>query len=566
MRLPSLYKGERRTCFALLIGNGLAQGGLAVATAWLVMQVFDRLGSPAADALPMLGGLMLVVGAAAYLRRRERIDAERLGQHYVKAVRQRLYARLLSTSLRSFGRQRKGALLLKFVGDLSALRRWISLGLARLLVAGIAVSMAMLALGWLHWPFAAGIAAVLGASVAWILWRSAAVRASIAEARRRQANLSANVTEKLGHLATVQAFGQARRERRLLERQSDRLLQASVRRAARLGSLRATIDATAGACLVLVLLLAYLAPPAQTSAGMIAAVISIIGFLTPPLRDLGRAQEYWLAAQVARDNLDRVAGRLPRLRCRRGALPLEVDGGRVTFDGVSVRGALRRVSAEAAPGARIALLGPNGAGKSTLLNLAGRLFDPDRGRVLIDGQDIARVRLGSLRRQVAFVAADVPLLRGSLRKNLCYGAGRVDEGRLREMIGYCGLDALVARQPRGLDTRIAEGGRDLSQGERMRLALARALLTQPRVLLLDEADAGLDSEAIAVLNRVIRDFGGTLLMATHRRTVLSGFDGFWVFREGGVEPLDDAAVRDGLADCVVPLPGPARAPCKAGSR
>ena len=127
--------------------------------------------------------------------------------------------------------------------------------------------------GLLHWPFAAAIAAAIGLSAAWILWRSGAVRASIAEARRRQGDLSANVTEKLGHLATVQAFGQARREKRLLERQSDRLLQASVRRAARLGSLRAMIDATAGACLVLVLLLAYLAPPPDLSAGMIAAVV-----------------------------------------------------------------------------------------------------------------------------------------------------------------------------------------------------------------------------------------------------------------------------------------------------
>jgi ABC-type multidrug transport system fused ATPase/permease subunit len=530
------------------------------------MNVFDRLGTPAGSMLPMLGGLMVAVAAAAYLRRREGIDAERLGQHYVKAVRQRLYARLLGTSLRSFGRHRKGELLLKFVGDLSALRRWISLGLARLMVAGIAVATAMAALGWLYWPFAAAIAAAIGLSAAWILWRSGAVRASIAEARRRQGDLSANVTEKLGHLATVQAFGQARREKRLLERQSDRLLQASVRRAARLGSLRAMIDATAGACLVLVLLLAYLAPPPDLSAGMIAAVISIIGFLTPPLRDLGRAQEYWLAAQVARDNLDRVAERFPRLRSRRHAPLLDVNGGRVTFDRVSVRGVLRRVSAEAPAGARIALLGPNGAGKSTLLNLAGRLFDPDRGRVLIDGQDIARVRLSSLRRQVAFVGADVPLLRGTLRKNLCYGAVRVDDGRLREMIAFCGLEGLVDRHPRGLDARVAEGGRDLSQGERMRVALARALLAKPRVLLLDEADAGLDSEAIAVLNQVIKGFQGTLLMATHRRSVLSGFDGFWVFNEGRVKPLDGEAVVDDRAGRVVPIAAREAQQREGGSR
>jgi ABC-type multidrug transport system fused ATPase/permease subunit len=126
-------------------------------------------------------------------------------------------------------------------------------------------------------------------------------------ARRRQASLSANVTEKLSQLATVQAFGQMRREHRLLRRQSDRLLEASVTKATRIGSLRAVIDAAAGACALLVLALAYLVPGQQLSPGMVAAVISIVGFLTPPLRDLGRVQEYWLAAQVACENLGQLA-------------------------------------------------------------------------------------------------------------------------------------------------------------------------------------------------------------------------------------------------------------------
>lgn len=535
MRLPRIYTDERRRLFAWLVGNGLAQGALAVVSALLVMRIFDGLGGEPGPPVPLFVFLALGVLGTAWLRRRERIDAETLGQRYVKAIRQRLYTRLLATSPRAFSRHRKGALLLKFVGDLSALRRWISLGLARLLVAGIAISIALAALGWLHWPFALGVALIVALSAGWILWRSPDLRAAIGEARRRQAGLSANVTEKLSNLATVQAFGQMRREQRLLRRHSDRLLAASVDKAAKVGSMRAVIDATAGASALLVLVLAYLMPPPQLSPGMLAAVIGIIGFLTPPLRDLGRAQEYWLAAQVARDNLQRLAAQAPRLRRARGAEPLRIAEGRITFHRVSVRGALRRVSAEAEPGSRVAIVGPNGSGKSTLLALVGRLFDPAKGRVLIDGQDIAKVRLSSLRRQVGYVSADIPLMRGSLRKNIRYGAGRVDADFLQETIHQCGLDELVERLPRGLDTRIAEGGRDLSQGERMRVGLARALLLAPRVLLLDEADANLDGAAIVALNRVIDRFEGTVLMVTHRDAAVSACDRVWTLNAGRIE-------------------------------
>ena len=131
MRLPDLLVNGRRRIFVQLIGNGLAQGGLAVASAWLVMGVFDRLGTGDSGMILFLAGLCVVILSSALLRWRERIDAEAIGQDYVKAVRQRLYSRLLDANPRALARRRKGALLLKFVGDLSAVRRWISLGSTR---------------------------------------------------------------------------------------------------------------------------------------------------------------------------------------------------------------------------------------------------------------------------------------------------------------------------------------------------------------------------------------------------------------------------------------------------
>jgi ABC-type multidrug transport system fused ATPase/permease subunit len=532
MRLPPLFRGRRRGLFLLLLGNGLLQGLLAVASALVVMQLFDRLGLGGPPPWALFAALAGAVALAALLRRAERVHAEGLGQHYVRSVRDRLYGRLLRSNPRDLKRRRKGGLLLKFVGDLGALRRWISLGLARLLVAGISLTLALGALAWMYWPFALAVASMLVLSTLLILRQSRPLRAAIAETRRYQAHMSANVTDKLGHLAAVQGFRREQREQRLLRRQSNRLLRASVAKAAQIGNLRALVDLASGGSVLLVLMLAYLLVPQGLSAGMLAAAITIIGFLTPPLRDLGRVQEYWLAAQVARENLQAIAGRRSRLRQRRDAAALVVADGEVRLEGVRLGRLLRDVDATVPGGSRVALFGANGSGKSTLLGLIARHLDPQRGRVLIDGQRLRDVTLDSVRRQIAYVGNDMPLVRGSLRKNLCYGAGDVGPAELSRVLEACRLDDLLARLPGGLQARLSEDGSNLSQGERVRVTLARALLARPKLLLLDEVEANLDAPSQLALDRVVREFPGTVIMASHRAATRGLCDQVWELRDG----------------------------------
>ena len=553
MRLPRLYTGKRRWLLFMLVTNGFVQGLSAIAAAWLIMQLFNGLGLRNESSLFLFSSLVLVIATGALLRRRERVDAERLGQHYVKSVRSRLYGRLLAGDPRALGRRRKGAMLLKFVGDVSALRRWISLGAARLLVSGVSVGIAVGALAWMYWPFALGITVVLGGTTGWILWKGAELRSAISDARRYQANLSANVTEKLGSLLTVQAFGQMDWERRVLQRQSGRLMRASIDKAGKIGAMRAVIEMAAGVCVVTVLAAAYLVPPQDLSAGMVAAVISIVGFLVSPLKELGRVQEYWLASQVARRNLQRVSAQVPRLHDRRRAAPVDFREGRIRLERVSLGKSLHEVTVEAPGASRVAILGPNGSGKSTLLGLIGRLYDPSRGQVLIDNVDISGVPLASLRRQIAYVSAEVPLIRGSLRKNLCYGARQIEPEALNRLIRDCELDDLVSRLPGGLDGRIQENGSNLSRGERVRVSLVRALLVKPRILLLDEADAHLDAQAARTLDRVIRSFSGTLLMATHRKSALSICDTFWYLDNGRLTAGDAPDMENSVGENVVPM-------------
>ncbi|MCG8400598.1 MAG: ATP-binding cassette domain-containing protein [Firmicutes bacterium] len=175
-------------------------------------------------------------------------------------------------------------------------------------------------------------------------------------------------------------------------------------------------------------------------------------------------------------------------------------------------------------GERLAILGANGVGKSTLLRLIAGLLDPEDGQVQLDGQDIADCRWDDLRQAFAMVSPDLPLLRGTLRLNLTYGAKDWTQEKLERVIENLSLDALAARLPAGIESRISEMGSGLSTGERARIALARALLSQPRVLLLDEAEANLDAASRRALDRAIAGFSGTVIFITHDMARAAGAD------------------------------------------
>jgi len=155
------------------------------------------------------------------------------------------------------------------------------------------------------------------------------------------------------------------------------------------------------------------------------------------------------------------------------------------------------------------------------------LHDPDQGRVLIDDQNVAICSIESLRANIGMVGPDLPLLRGSIERNLKYRFPKASPDQVHEVSRLCGLDEMVAGLADGLRTRVSDGGRNLSAGQRGRLALARALLGKPPILLLDEADANLDGESEELIRRVLQSYTGTVLMVSHRQPGISQIDQVW---------------------------------------
>ncbi len=223
---------------------------------------------------------------------------------------------------------------------------------------------------------------------------------------------------------------------------------------------------------------------------------------------------------------------LPRIA--RHALDITFDSVSVAYPGAA-RDALSDVTLHVEHGTRVAFVGPNGSGKTTLLGLIPRLYDPRVGRVLIDGTDITTIGVRSLREQIGVVTQDTVLFRGSIRHNIAYGSG-ADEAQIIAAAKKARAHEFIATLPRGYDTELSEAGAGLSGGQRQRISIARAILRDPAILILDEATSMIDAESEARISEALEEFsrGRTTLIVAHRLSTVLNCDSIVVLDEGRI--------------------------------
>ncbi|MCJ7555603.1 MAG: ABC transporter ATP-binding protein/permease [Gammaproteobacteria bacterium] len=529
--LPPLLGGRRRGLIVRLVTNGLAQTATSVLFVLGLHSVVESATSQSATAptLLMATALAALVLTLGWLRVLAQRHAEELGQDYVHQVRLRLFRHLCTLSYRTQQKRSQGATLLRFIGDLSALRQWISLGLARLCVAAITALGTLLALVWVSPTLALAVAIVLIVGAISTILLGKPLHKSVLESRRQRARLANQVSEKTGNIEVIQAHGQEKRERLVINRYSKRLKTAMISRAVSMGHLRAATQVTAMLSIACAVVLgSYGVAAGMMRASEIVAAMAVVGMLIPPIRDLGRVYEYWRRASVSIDKLENFLSTRREVIDAKGAKPLRIESGGIELHNLSIEGVLDKVSTGIPGGSVVALLGANGSGKSTLLGLLGRQINAEAGSILIDGQDIRGVTLRSLHECVSILGPDLPLMRGSFRRNLCYRDPNASEETQWVALRMSGAAALVNALPGGLDTRLSSRGTNLSVGQRQRIALARAVLGQPPILLLDEVDANLDEEAKELFYSMIQNYPGTVVMATHDAHLASLADITWM--------------------------------------
>lgn len=509
---PAIGQRARRPLIGGVVALALARAGGAAIAAFATRDVFAVLGG-GGGALPWaaLAALALSGAIIGTSRIAEAALAERLGQSFAHEVRRTLFdhiSRLPASFVRD---QRRGGLALRFVGDLGAVRGWVSKGLTRLISGPVVLISTFLALTVLDMRLGVVAAAPVAVGLAAMYIASGWTAPLYAALRSRRARLSADMTERVAMAPELRLLGRMGREQEVLADKSQRLARVAVRKAAAVGAIRAIPDLVSGVAAALVLLLALMAQlPTATTAGALAAVALMIG----PVRDLaGVADRYrdWAVARAKCQRLlqmrtadTRVAAALRKPRERAPG---------VTFRGVC-HGPLQDLNLDIPSGQKAALLGANGAGKTTALSLAAGLDQPSAGRVLVGGVPATALPQSYRNGRIALLGNRSPILSGSLRRAITLGLPRrPDDAAVRAAVQRFELDGVLHRLG-GLDGRVSEGGRNLSVGEIWRILMARLSLGRFKLVLVDAPEAALDRGGIALLTAELHRRSATVLVAT----------------------------------------------------
>jgi len=277
----------------------------------------------------------------------------------------------------------------------------------------------------------------------------------------------------------------------------------------------------------------------QVTLGTLVAFLAYSTSFYEPLNRLTEIDNILQQAIAAGERIFELMDEVSDIQDAPDAMPLASIEGDVVFDDVHFRyqdseEVLHDVDFHIAPGEVVALVGPSGAGKTSIARLLSRFYDPVHGRVLVDGHDVRDVQLASLRRHVAVVLQDTFLFNASVRENLCYGKPDATDEELVVATTAAYAHEFIEQLPQGYDTEIGERGVKLSGGQKQRLALARAILADPRILILDEATSSVDAEAEYLIQQALDEVmkGRTALVIAHRLSTIRNADKI-VALEGG---------------------------------
>lgn len=533
----SLWNGERSRLFAVLFAAALAQVISAAAAAWCVQHLFNRLivatTAVTSGTYQWAAGFAIAAVLGFLLEVLQRRLGEGLGLNYTAEVRLALFDHHMKVPATRLAASGHGALLLPFVGDLTAIKQWVSDGLARISVAAITVTALIAIIGSKSPVLALVIAGTMSAGVAALMFLGRPLDHAVRDLRRRRGALASFISGRLTGVATIQAMGRSNAERNKVLARTQALNRAAIGRAWVTGVTRGIAQLTGSLLILSTLLVGMIeVQSGRATPGAVVAAIGLVGLLAGSMRDAGRAMEIWYPARASRDRITRALRQPVRRRARSQSRPS--PDAHLSIDGLSIAATLRDVSAQAYPGDVILIEGAMGAGKSTLLGCLGQLFQPSAGGISFLGNDLASLSPGRLRRTIGFAGMALPLLRGGLVMNLRYRDPKASLDKIARLLSRCGLEPFVARLPKGLDTPIGDDGSNLSQGERQAVLLARALLGSPPILIVDSIDSHLDQLVVEKLAGTFRQYSGIVLMAVSRPELVAVATRVWRLDDGAL--------------------------------
>ncbi|HYZ15503.1 MAG TPA: ABC transporter ATP-binding protein [Candidatus Acidoferrum sp.] len=450
------------------------------------------------------------------------------GQKMVATFRARMFDRIARMPLREFDRWRPGELQSRMSADLALMTDAISISLPQFVQVTVTFVGALLYMISLDW-FLAVVLFIAAPIVAWVVNRfNGLIVAGTKRAQERIADLSANLNEVLANERVVKAFRREDFERDRFTDANERYFGAYMK--------VTQFNQTQAPVLAFIVMLAVCAVIAFTarevSVGRLHPATAwefwtATGLLINPMNRFSIFFADFARAFVGADRVFEILDAPIEREDPPGALPLPKVLGDVRFEDVTFaydedHVVLANFSAEMLHGEVVALVGPSGAGKSTIVNLVPRFYEPQGGRITVDGIDIAHVRLADLRDAIAIVPQETQLFNGTIAENIRYGRLDATDPEIIAAAREANADEFVRRLPEGYSTVVGERGIRLSGGQRQRVAIARAILRDPRILILDEATSALDSHSEVLIEQALDRLlpGRTTLIIAHRLSTI----------------------------------------------
>jgi subfamily B ATP-binding cassette protein MsbA len=464
-------------------------------------------------------------------------------------LRRTLYSHIQRMSLSFHDRSQAGDLISRVTSDIDAVQSFIASSLLGALMDGLTLVGMVGVMFYINWRFTLIALSVAPPLFAVVYQYTRRIKSASREVRKKEGEIVSVIQEVLTSIRVVKAFAREDYEQHRLERQSLEEVDLSMRARglkARLSPLVAIIVA-AGTAMVL-WFGGRLALTGALLPGSLVLFIWYLGKMYKPMQDLSKMTDSYSKAAVGYERIREVLDVERDVQDLPGARKAPRFRGKIEFENVSFSygengPTLNNISFRIEPGQVAALVGPTGAGKTTVINLIPRFYDPSEGFIRIDGQDVRRFKQKSLREQISFVLQDTLLFHGPIWQNIAYGKPDATRGEILRAAKLANASEFIEKMPQGYDTMVGERGVTLSGGQRQRIAIARAIIRNTPILILDEPSSGLDAASehlvFDALDRLME--GKTCIIVAHRLATIRRADAIFVVEHGSI-------VEDGTHD------------------